>query len=388
MHIILFHFYSKKPNPVYQEISSSLRTRGHKVWVGAPNQDGDLEWHNGEQVIATQPGPERSFMGLWGVKVLRPLLVRLQYFAFMWRVGKFLKKHQPDIAQINTNLSAWVLPLFGSKKIRYILDIRQINEDVSQKLTTRIKEKLLILSRQAYARYFYEHTCFCHEGAAVRILGKNWQRRGTIVPVGVDNQFLHFDANDLAQSKDDEPVKFIYLGTLSPIRNLDRLIYAAKELLGERTDFQLDLVGPDAVNGFYHRVAKELNLGDAVNILPPVPYEAVPDLLSGYDVGLAYIPDRPTWHYQPTIKVLEYRALGLPIISTDVASHREVVQEGVNGLLIKDDVQSIKNAFQQFVVNRPFLHQCRENAVEMRRGLTWLDVAEMYDEKVYQKLVN
>jgi glycosyltransferase involved in cell wall biosynthesis len=114
----------------------------------------------------------------------------------------------------------------------------------------------------------------------------------------------------------------------------------------------------------------------------------VPAVLASYDVGLAYTPDRPTWHYQPTIKVLEYRALGLPIISTDVASHRQFVEENVNGILCGDAPQAIADAMFKFVANPDFLQQVRINASKMREGCSWLDIAKMYTQNVYSVLLD
>ena len=99
-----------------------------------------------------------------------------------------------------------------------------------------------------------------------------------------------------------------------------------------------------------------------------VSYDQVPALLATYDVGLAYVPDRPTWHYQPTIKVLEYRALGLPIISTDVASHREVVEQNVNGILCADTPEAIAQAMYKFIHPPQFFSSTLTKARNMR---TW-----------------
>ena len=106
-----------------------------------------------------------------------------------------------------------------------------------------------------------------------------------------------------------------------------------------------------------------------------------------HDVGLAYVPDRPTWHYQPTIKVLEYRALGMPIISTDVASHREVVEQNVNGLLCADSPEAIAEAMGQFINQPQFFEETLQNARNIRRGNSWLDIADMYISKAYNPIL-
>ncbi len=423
MHILLFHFHSDKPNPVYQEISAALRRRGHTVWVGAPNRHGDLEWKDGDTLVATIQGPMRTEKSVHEMRAAFPLARRWHYLRFMLRVRAFLVDHAPDIVQVNPTILSWVLTLGLPGKTHLVLDIRQINEAVDQRLTTRLKEQRDIRVMQANAHLFFDQTCFCHAGAARKILGPGWAHRAAVVPIGIDPQFLIQELPQSAQRNEaaslivgasaDLPVqgqpqlagrvatasvrkhinatakvRFIYVGTLSRLRNLDRLLAAARQVRMQSDRFQLDLIGPDHANGYYHELVEAWQIGDVAAVREPVPYDQVPALLQSYDVGLAYVPDRPTWHYQPAIKVMEYRALGMPILSTDVATHREVVEAGVNGLLVADTVESIAAAMQRFVTEPVFLQSCRANAQVMRRGTTWDEVAAMYEEKVYERLIN
>ena len=132
-------------------------------------------------------------------------------------------------------------------------------------------------------------------------------------------------------------------------------------------------------------MVNDLDLNAVVTFRPPVPYDQVPELLWDHDVGLAYVPDRPTWHLQPTLKAVEYRAAGLPILSVDVAGHRELVKDGVNGLLVPDTVEGLAEGMLQLIQNRDFLERCRINASQMRQGTTLDEVARMYEE-IYEKL--
>lgn len=389
MHIVLFHFYSKKPNPVYQELASALRRLGHQVTIAEPTTSGDLAWRQAESIVAHTRGP-RPFPGpVSRLPIIAKLLHRWQYAMFLSRVKARLKKLAPDIVQVNPPLMAWLLPLGMPSTMKFVLDIRQINEAVTDRLKAKISERFSVWGMRMNALLFYQKTCFCHEQAALRILGKQWRRRGAVVPVGVDEQFNTFAFETaVCQKNSAHPVKFIYIGTLSRLRNLERLLEAAKLLKQKTNRFQLDLVGPDTSNGYYPNVLTNLGVDSVAAIKPPVSYDQVPELLASYDVGIAYVPDRPTWHYQPTIKVLEYRALGLPIISTDVASHREVVQQNVNGILCGDSPAQLADAMYEFIRDDTFLKVVTEKARSMRRGKSWLDVATMYVNLVYWSLLS
>lgn len=387
MHILLYHFYSRTPNPVYQEIAANLRQLGHVVWLGSRNQNDDLEWHDGEQVVGTIPGPYQY--ASHSSRVVK-LTKSFQMFMFMWRVRSFANRIAPDIFQANILNLGWLLPLLRTSKTKFMYDIRQINENVDRSFKQRVIEKRNLWLMKMCARFLYDHTFFCHVGAARKILGQNWANRSSVIPVGIDQQFLEqihsLDADqatvnaegDHHTTKSSSKVRFLYVGTLSRLRSLEKLIKAAKTVSVKSEQFQLDFVGPDTTDGYYQDLVAELALDKMVSVKPPVLYHEIPQLMSTYDIGLAYVPDRPTWHYQPTIKVLEYRALGLPIVSTDVASHHGVVEDEVNGLFVKDDVNSIAESMIRYIEDDDFRESCQSNAITMRDGTTWAEVAQMY----------
>ncbi len=385
MRIVLLHYSPTGANPVYAELASALRLRGHKVYVAWAGDDGALEFVGGDGLekriagIAAVPKP-------WSrMPLLATLLARWQLLRFIARIRQALVDLSPNIVQINPLSMSELVPPLMPGGIHFVLDIRQINEAVNPRLATRLKETTAIFRRKFWAKHVFEKTCFCHAEAAKRILGSDWQKWGAVVPVGVDQAFIDHPANERGRGKND-PVSFVYVGTLSRLRNLENIMRAAKLLLRHTDKFRIDFIGPDKSNGYYSGVIEELGIESCVMIKPPVAYSEVPSTLVGYDVGLAYTPDRPTWHYQPTIKVLEYRALGMPIISTDVASHRETVENGVNGLLCGDGPEQIADAMRRFVEDPEFLQQMSCRAHEMRRGRSWLDIADMYVDNVYTGL--
>jgi glycosyltransferase involved in cell wall biosynthesis len=181
-------------------------------------------------------------------------------------------------------------------------------------------------------------------------------------------------------------VSFIYIGRLTRRRRLERILDAAALVRQETERFRVVFMGYDASDGAYADHIARLGLGDVVTIRPPVPYETVPREVLAHDVALAYVPELPAdWMYHPTLKVLEYRALGLPIIATDFRPNRELIDEGVNGLLVENTPQSIAAAMLRFVANPAFLAQSRAAAAARREGLTWDVVAAQY-ERLYQRL--
>jgi len=382
MHIVLLHFYSAQPNPIYTQIAAALTARGHRVWVGAPDAQGDLVWQEGAQLIATLPGPRRLVGWLKRLPLPPQLRQRLARLAFVLRLRRFLRQHQPDVVQINpASLQwLWLIPLFMPAAMRFVLDWRQIGQRGGKGLIRAGKAWFTGVWRQFYAN-LYDQNCFLHEAGAIKLLGRGWERKGRVVPLAVDAHFLTTPAPERDQAASAVPLRFVYVGSLSRVRRLERLIDAAGLLAARGLAFELHLVGPDNADGYYQQLIHARGLQAQVAVLPAVPYAQVPTTLLAYDVALAYVPEYPAdWQYHPTVKVLEYRALGLPIIASDFAPNREVVQGEVNGLLVANEPPALADALARFITDHRFYMCCRTNAQQMRTGVTWPKIAQRYEE--------
>ena len=391
MHVVLLHFYSHSPTPAYQEIASALRTRGHTVWVGARDKKGDLTWQDGEHAFAVTSGPSSLPGWLVGVPLLGAFMERLVFLGFILRVRSFLRNALPDIVQVNHASVRWlgVLPLFMPGQLHFVLDFRQVGQRGLEDPLGKFKGWLTDLWRRVCSRFIYDSACFLHPAGARKILGASWSKWGVVVPLGVSQRFLSLDIGEPGRRDAQWPVKFLYIGTLSRVRHLEKLLYAAQQALLEARNFCVDFIGIDSAQGFYHNLIAELGLDSVVRVLQPVPYQEVPGLIASYDVALAYVPERPAhWQYQPTMKVLEYRAVGTPIMASDNEPNRDVVEDGKNGLLVQNTSESLALGIARFVCDRAFLARCREHARQMRQGQTWDEVAKMYEQDVYQVLIN
>lgn len=387
MHIAFVHFYSDTPTPAYQQIASALRDLGLTVWVGTPDEAGNLAWHDGGRVVYVQRGPARLPDILLRVPPVAWVLRRVVFLSFMLRVRDFLRQARPDIVQVNPTLCTWVLPLLMPSQMRFVLDIRQAGEREDTNLIGRFRDWRVITTWRICSRFIYQHACFLHVAAAHRVLGKRWTKWGSVVPLGVHKRFLTFNRPDSASIGNKRLVRFIYVGTLSKARRLERILSAVQCILRETKDFEVSFLGPDDTQGYYHRLVNDLKLNPFVAIKSAVRYDDIPEVVSGYDTALAYVPDLPAWRYQPTLKVLEYRALGMPMIATDTEPNRESVMNEVNGLLVQDSVEGLTKGMLRFITNREFLKDCRANARMMRQAVTWSEVAKMYKQEVYQTRV-
>ena len=344
MRIALLHFYSARPTPVYEQIAAALRDRGHTVWLGAPNEQGDLTWHDGERVIQVLEGPKRMSGRLSEVRLLAAIPKRIAFLGFLFRVRRFLRQKRPDIVQVNraSIFLFWILPILMPRYIVFVLDFRQVGQRTANDAVGRLRGWLAVQGSRLCCRLIFQRACFLHIAGARRTLGKNWHKRAYVVPLGVAQAFMKTTRPREVKRSANGSVRFLYVGGLARIRRLDRILMAVLKVLASSCDLSVDFIGADKSNGYYQELITELELSTVVTIRPPVSYQRLPGLVPAYDVALAYVPQNPTdWQYQPTLKALEYRALGMPILATDNVPNREIVEHGVNGLIVGNSVDSI-----------------------------------------------
>jgi glycosyltransferase involved in cell wall biosynthesis len=372
MHILLMQLTTSQPTPDYGKIAAELRACGHTVWVGGPNEVGDLDWHDGQGIVASLAdfNPISSKQSQGGT-VARIRKLR--------RVRRFIREVHPDIVQIDTHHFYRFLPLGMPRDIRFILDMRQINELYGTSPYTRFKAALNNKSRNVFSRFVFDRTTFLHQAGAQKILGQNWQRWASVVPMGVDPQFLMAEQNRGGSVARNGNVEFIYIGRLTRRRRLELILEAAAQVRRKTGHFRIAFMGYDASDGVYADFINRLKLDDIVTIRPPIPYEEVPAAVLNYDVALAYVPELPAdWKYHPTLKILAYRALGMPVIATDFLPNQELIEDGVNGLLVQNNAGSIAQAMLRYIEEPDFLARASMEAKSRREGMTWDRVAAQY----------
>jgi glycosyltransferase involved in cell wall biosynthesis len=119
----------------------------------------------------------------------------------------------------------------------------------------------------------------------------------------------------------------LYHGTLSPNRGLQATVAAFAELRPEYPDVLLCLLGAGAAKAELEALVRQLGLEQVVVIHPPVPYAEIPDHIASADVGIIPLPDIEWWNTSSPLKLMEYLAVGKPVIVSRIAAHTAVLRE-------------------------------------------------------------
>jgi glycosyltransferase involved in cell wall biosynthesis len=196
-----------------------------------------------------------------------------------------------------------------------------------------------------------------------------------VVPLGVPAAFLTAPRRQASSG----PIDFIYIGTLATERRLESLLEAAAMVRRTEPCFSLTLAGPDGSSGHYARLARSMGLEALVRFTGALDTVDLAACIQRAHIGLAYIPLTRIYRHQPSLKALEFRALGIPMIGTATAHNRALIVDNVNGLLTGDSPQELADAMRKAM--RPeWLAPSSERAEAMRAGTTWDEVARQYLE--------
>jgi glycosyltransferase involved in cell wall biosynthesis len=147
--------------------------------------------------------------------------------------------------------------------------------------------------------------------------------------------------------------RLLFVGNLIPRKGLDTLLKALTRL--RHLDWRLQIAGRQDVDLRYsaamRRQVSEAGLEERVTFLG-----SVDDNSLEAELRQAHLLVVPSQYEGFGIVYLEGMAFGLPAVGTAAGGAKEIIQPGVNGLLIDpDDVDGLARGLEQLLVDRPLL---------------------------------
>lgn len=175
------------------------------------------------------------------------------------------------------------------------------------------------------------------------------------------------------------PVLAVFVGYFRRWHRLEMLLEAMAA--ADADTLHLIVVGDGSIADELRRLALDLGIGDRVHWLGSRPPEAIPDLLTAFD--LAVMPGITP--YACPLKLIEYMAAGLPTVAPDQSNIRELVGAGESArLFAPGERDSLADALRDVVSDadlRLRLGSAARITVEERR-LTWRDNARRVVDEV------
>jgi phosphatidyl-myo-inositol alpha-mannosyltransferase len=287
-----------------RQLSRHLRERGHDTLVLAPG---------GEP--AREPGV---------VIVGRTVAVRFNRSVAQispdprtWaRVRAELRRFAPDVVHVHE-------PITPSASLFATLSspgpvVATFHAGSERKTLVKLASPLLRLVRSRLDVVIGVSRAALEYGAAPEM------HRARIIPNGVDVElFERAEPADLPPGR-----RLLFVNRLDPRKGFAVAVEAFQSLARELPDLWLVVAGDGPERPAAQRLSKDLR--ERVLMLGAVPHEELPPYHAAADVFIG--PARGGESFG--IVLIEAMAAGLPVVASDIDGWREVVRDGIDGLLV------------------------------------------------------
>ncbi|MDQ7783861.1 MAG: glycosyltransferase [Desulfomonilaceae bacterium] len=171
-----------------------------------------------------------------------------------------------------------------------------------------------------------------------------------------------------------------YIGSFFRYEGLELLLKAISELAGALPELGLLLVGDGETASELKQMASRVGIDDRTVFAGRLPHSRVIDYYRLCDIMVLPRRDARETRLVTPLKPLEIMAAGRPLVASDIGGHREIVEDGMNGILFRaEDLEDLKTKIVALVRDpalRIDLGRRARQWVEAHRD--WRQIVESY----------
>ena len=366
---------------VIHDLARSLKAKGYEV----------------EVVTNRYPRSLRASEVLEGVRIhrylfLTPNIAYLQrgrpdlflaslyfYPVGLFRLFRLMRSFQPDVVNVHfpdsqTNFilalskyfkSRLVVSLHGDEIDRYFENNSNSNLDNKKSLVKILKNANVITA------------CSQHLLKRAIRLQKSIETKAHTIHNGVDASLF-----TTAKSYMHPKPYILGLGRLVFQKGFDLLLESFKQIASEFNNLDLILAGEGTRSQELQEQTQSLGIEKKVHFLGGVNLKKVGQLLKGCECFV--VPSR----WEPFgIVILEAMVCAKPVIATSSGGPQEIIEDGVNGLLVKNkDTKALASAIQRILTDSDLKKSIALNGVKRVKDFTLTNMVEKYVEVLSKEI--
>ena len=192
----------------------------------------------------------------------------------------------------------------------------------------------------------------------------------SIIYPGVDADIFH------PGKKTDYP-SMVYFGGMRPYKRPEEALYILKELKRDFMGLRLFVIGDGPSKSKMENLSKELDVDECVSFTGRVSYEKVAEIVASSWVNI-HSSVTEGWG----ISIVEASSAGTPTIAYKVSGVSDSIQDGINGILVKDaDRNALANAAKTIISNP---EKWWSSSVEVAKKYSWDRTAELWEILIKQ----
>jgi glycosyltransferase involved in cell wall biosynthesis len=301
----------------YERIVNELR-KSHEVDYIFKN--GELRFDKGDYHLPKLFGYNRGFIVL----------------AYLFTTFRLLtKRYDVCLTDYKSVYFTTVFPvvriLTRLMKTKFIYDIRTIPVEYHERDSEKVEKQFS--RRLRFADRFYQGI------TVITAEMMNYLRHKYLafnVPVGIWESGVDVTrfspANKNIQLKlelgfEENDFLCFYHGSVSGRRGIVELVQSFRFIKPGKRGIKLFILGSGEGCDKINEIISKYGLGDIVRLHDWVEYSRVPEFISMADLCIVPLPDIDWWRVSSPFKLMEYIACGKNILLTDMAAHKNVVDE-------------------------------------------------------------
>ena len=375
--------FEDDPHGIFvHRLMREIAKEGHEVRIIAPHTGGKSKYTmDGVQVEKFHYFYPKRFEKLAGRagmidNVKEGFLVKLQVLTFLFfnMVYSLLRFRNVDVIHVQ-----WPIPngmgAYFLKKIYRIFYINTIHGEevyLSKKYHMVWALKMLVTNSTKTVTNSFATLKACVD------VGLNPEKL-EVIPFGVDTDFFR----PIDVPKDENMFQMLSVGYLIERKGHEYLIKAMEEILKERNDVRLKIVGSGPLEGKLKKIITDLRLDEYVEIIQNVSDEELLKLYNSSDLFvLPSVVDSQGNTEGLGVVLLEAMACGLPVIGSDVGGIPDIIKDGETGLLVGEkNVEGLSKKIFQVIEGKSLTNNMADSGcIMVKKRFSWNIIAKRYIE--------
>lgn len=385
-HCMVVHSHYPIGEPRVERQAKALIQRGYQV-----------------DVICLRSDQEKPFERVDGVDIFRlpvqrhrgrgPAFQMIEYMAFFilafFRLSVLYLQRRYDSVQIH-NLPDFLVftalvPKLGGARI--ILDLHDLMpEFFASSFKTGMENAAvrLLLIEEKLSCWFANHVITVTELWRKSLIGRgvSAEKVSVVMNVADDSIFQRLPIPVTGgEEKPTNSFNLIYHGTLAHRYGIDLLIEALAKIHPQIPEIHLVIHGRGDFMEELRRQAQDLNVESLITFSTRyLPMTDIPQMIQQADLGIVpYRRDVFTDGILPT-KLMEYVALGVPVLAADTPIIREYFSESMVQYFQSGDSDDLAKNILWLYQHRDRLAELAQNADQFNLQYSWNRVADSYAE--------
>lgn len=213
--------------------------------------------------------------------------------------------------------------------------------------------------------------CVGHNLAELR--QQQGAKKVSVIPNGVEVKSYTIPPNP-----GSHPPTLVYVGSLEEWAGVHLALEAMPMILQKMPDFRFWVLGDGSAYLRLVDLSKKLNLHESVTFFGKKSPVELPQYFAESDIAVITPVPSQLWEYASPLKLFQYMASGLPVISTDIGELAVLVQKYQVGFSIPFDPSVFVTKTIELFENTALRETFRKNSVQAVDNFDWQVLMDTY----------